>query len=189
MGLADDRREFAIEIVRRLREAGFEALWAGGCVRDLLLGIPPTDYDVATNATPDVVINLFPRRTVPVGKEFGVVRVRGRGGDGVEVEVATFRSDGRYLDGRHPESVVFSSAREDAERRDFTINGMFLDPLTNQVIDYVGGEHDLRARLLRAIGTPADRFSEDKLRLLRDVRFAARLDLTLDPATRAAVVA
>ncbi len=181
----DTKSRFAREVVARLRGAGFAALWAGGCVRDLLLGMTPTDYDVATNATPSAVMALFPR-TVPVGVSFGVVRVLGpRGGD--EIEVATFRSDGTYLDGRRPETVTFGNAEDDARRRDFTINGMFLDPFSNDVIDYVGGQADLKAGLVRAIGEPAMRFSEDKLRLLRAVRFTARLGFRLDAATRAAL--
>jgi poly(A) polymerase len=184
----DAQREFALDVVRRLRSAGFQALWAGGCVRDLTLGLTPSDYDVATDARPEQVIALYRRRTVPVGESFGVVRVRGPHGSGLEVEVATFRSDGAYVDGRRPESVVFSSPRQDAERRDFTINGMFLDPFTNEVIDYVGGHADLKANILRAIGDPAARFREDKLRLLRAVRFAARFKMRIDPATRDAIV-
>src|SRR4029077_4037373 len=136
-----------------------------------------------TDARPEQVMDLFRRRTVPVGESFGVVRVRGPHGSGHEVEVATFRSDGAYIDGRRPESVVFSSPRLDAERRDFTINGMFLDPFTGELIDYVGGRNDLRAGVLRAIGDPEARFREDKLRLLRAVRFAARFALSIEPAT------
>lgn len=181
------RREFATNIVARLRQEGFQALWAGGCVRDLILGLEPSDYDVATSATPEQVMAIFRRRTIPVGVSFGVVRVRDSQGGG-EVEVATFRSDGAYVDGRRPESVVFSSPELDAQRRDFTINGMFSDPLSGEVIDYVGGRADLGARVLRAIGDPRARFQEDKLRLLRAVRFAARFRLTIDPATRAALV-
>ncbi|MDR3632291.1 MAG: CCA tRNA nucleotidyltransferase [Isosphaeraceae bacterium] len=180
-------RHLATEIVRKLREAGHTALWAGGCVRDLLLGLAPSDYDVATDATPAQVTALFLRRTIQVGAAFGVVRVRGSKLTGAEVEVATFRSDGAYLDGRHPESVVFSTPRADAERRDFTINGMFYDPMSGEVIDFVGGQADLAAKVLRAIGDPAARFGEDKLRLLRAVRFAARFGLTIDPATLGAL--
>ncbi|MBX6313773.1 MAG: CCA tRNA nucleotidyltransferase [Isosphaeraceae bacterium] len=187
MTAQEQRRAFATEVVRRLRQAGFQAYWAGGCVRDLLLGLQPSDYDVATDATPEQVKALF-RRTVAVGESFGVVRVLGPPGAG-EVEVATFRSDREYLDGRRPESVIFSTPQADAERRDFTINGMFLDPETGAVIDYVGGREDLQHRVLRAIGDPATRFAEDKLRLLRAVRFAARFDLSIEPATRAALVA
>jgi poly(A) polymerase len=189
MPIAKRRREFATQVVRRLRGAGFQALWAGGCVRDLLLGQAPSDYDVATSATPEQVMGLFRNRTIPVGAAFGVVRVRSPQDNGDEVEVATFRSDGAYVDGRRPESVAFSSPEQDAARRDFTINGMFLDPLTDELIDYVGGQADLEAGILRAIGDPAARFHEDKLRLLRAVRFAARFDLTIDPGTRAALVA
>jgi poly(A) polymerase len=177
-------REFAIDVVRRLREAGHQALWAGGCVRDERLGRTPKDYDVATDARPETVRKLF-RRTVAVGMSFGVVKVLGpkTGERFLEVEVATFRSDVSYSDGRHPDAVVFSSAEEDAKRRDFTINGMFFDPLEGKLIDYVGGQEDLEARRLRAIGEPAARFAEDKLRLLRGVRLATRFELTIEPAT------
>jgi len=180
-----NRRDFALQVVRTLRDAGFQALWAGGCVRDLILGVAPSDYDVATDAVPEAVMRLF-RRTIPVGISFGVVRVLGPR-DAGEVEVATFRSDGRYLDGRHPESVRFGSPEEDAARRDFTINGMFLDPLTDMIIDHVGGRDDLKHGILRAIGDPVQRFTEDKLRLLRAVRFASRFSFRLDPATEAAL--
>lgn len=173
----------AVEIVRALRAAGGEALLAGGCVRDLLLGLEPHDYDVATNLPPAAVTGLF-RGTRQVGAAFGVVLVRKRG---AWVEVATFRTDGDYRDGRRPQSVVFTDAEHDARRRDFTINGMFLDPLAGRVIDYVGGRADLAARVVRAIGEPAARFAEDHLRLLRAVRFAARFDFALEPATSAAL--
>lgn len=181
-------RDFSIDVVRRLRESGFEALWAGGCVRDELLGGAPHDYDIATDARPEQVQALF-RRTIAVGASFGVVEVIGPRSDGehLKVQVATYRSDGEYTDGRRPDSVTFSSAREDALRRDFTINGMFFDPLENRLIDYVGGKADLDAQVLRAIGVPRERFTEDKLRLLRAVRFAARFELALDPATAAAI--
>ena len=185
----EDRREFAIDVVRRLRETRHVAFWAGGCVRDLALGLTPADYDVATDAHPADVMKVFRRRTIPVGESFGVVRVQGPPGSGLEVEVATFRSDGVYIDGRRPETVEFGTPLRDAERRDFTINGMFLDPFTGEMIDYVGGEADLKAGILRAIGDPAARFREDKLRLLRAIRFAARFKLAIDPATRAAVEA
>jgi poly(A) polymerase len=183
-------REFAIEVVRVLRQAGHEALWAGGCVRDELLGKVPKDYDVATSARPEVVRRLF-RRTVAVGMSFGVIEVIGpRSESGhLLVQVATFRSDGAYIDGRRPTSVVFSSAQEDAQRRDFTINGMFFDPLENKLIDYVGGRADLEARLLRAIGDPRARITEDKLRMLRAVRLAARFDFIIEPETQSAIVA
>jgi len=183
---AEARRAFAIEVVQRLREAGYQALWAGGCVRDLLLHETPTDYDVATDALPEQVTKLF-RRTCTVGISFGVVRVLGPPGAG-DVEVATFRSDGDYVDGRRPESVCYGTPQADAARRDFTINGMFLDPLTGQVIDYVGGQADLAARILRAIGNPNERFAEDKLRLLRAIRFAARFHLEIEPNTHAALL-
>ncbi len=175
--------EPAVRIVRRLREAGHEALLAGGCVRDLLLGRQPKDYDVVTDARPDRVCKLF-RKTRRVGAQFGVVLVRSRG---VWVEVATFRSDGEYPDGRHPSSIRFGDARADALRRDFTINGMFLDPLEGVVIDYVRGREDLRRRLVRAIGDPARRFAEDHLRMLRAVRFAVVLGFEIEPATLAAI--
>ncbi len=181
-------RELAVEVVRRLREAGFVALWAGGCVRDELLGLVPKDYDVASDARPEDVQRLF-RRTVAVGESFGVVEVLGprQAGKPLKVQVATFRSDLAYVDGRRPTGVVFSSPREDALRRDFTINGMFKDPLTDEIIDHVGGQDDLRALVLRAIGDPAQRFDEDKLRMLRAVRLATRFDLAIDPATADAV--
>lgn len=173
----------ALALIDRLRERGYVALLAGGCVRDWLLGRPPEDYDVATNATPDEVGELFPssRR---VGAHFGVMLVRSHGR---WVEVATFRSDGAYLDGRHPERVTFGDARRDALRRDFTINGMFLDPRSGEVSDYVGGQADLAAGLVRAIGEPRRRFDEDHLRLARAPRFAARLGFQIEPATLAAI--
>src|SRR5438445_7809131 len=161
-------RDFAIDVVRRLRGAGYQALWAGGCVRDEVLGLAPKDYDVATNARPEEVQKLF-RRTVAVGASFGVIEVLGPRAeeDFLKVEVATFRSDVSYSDGRHPDAVVFASAQEDALRRDFTINGMFFDPVKQELLNYVGGQADLKARVLRAIGVPRQRFDEDKLRLLR----------------------
>jgi poly(A) polymerase len=181
-------RDFAIDVVKCLQDAGYQALWAGGCVRDELLGLIPKDYDVATDARPEQVRKLF-RRTVAVGMSFGVVEILGpRTPLGpLKVQVATFRSDCDYSDGRHPDAVVFSSPREDALRRDFTINGMFFEPLANQLIDYVGGQDDLQRRVLRAIGDPATRFTEDKLRLLRAVRIATRFDLSLEPATENAI--
>jgi poly(A) polymerase len=177
-------REFAVDVVRRLREAGHEALWAGGCVRDELLGLVPQDYDVATDARPEQVQHLF-RRTIAVGASFGVVEVLGP--RPFKVQVATFRSDVSYSDGRRPDAVVFSSAREDALRRDFTVNGMFFDPLTETLHDYVGGTADLEARILRAIGDPSQRFAEDKLRMLRAARVATRFDFAIDPATADAI--
>jgi poly(A) polymerase len=173
----------AFHVLKTLRAAGHEALLAGGCVRDFLLGKPPKDHDVATSATPDQVVALFPgARTV--GAHFGVVIVRH---DHEHVEVATFRTDGSYKDGRRPQTVSFSTAEEDAKRRDFTINGIFRDPIDNRIIDYVGGQEDLRARRLRAIGDPHRRFEEDRLRLLRAVRFAATLGFEIEPDTWSAV--
>jgi poly(A) polymerase len=181
-------RDFAVDVVKRLREAGYQALWAGGCVRDELLGLPPKDYDVASDARPEEVRRLF-RRTIAVGASFGVVEVLGprRQGKPLKIQVATFRSDVSYSDGRHPDAVVFSGPREDALRRDFTINGMFKDPLTGDIIDYVGGQDDLRAKVLRAIGDPSQRFDEDKLRMLRAVRIGTRFDLAIDAATAEAI--
>ncbi len=178
-----EKERHARHIVQTLRDHGFTAYLAGGCVRDHLLGVEPKDFDVATNARADVVQRLFPN-TVPVGVQFGVVLVMH---DGLPCEVATFRSDGLYLDGRHPTSVHFGNAQEDAQRRDFTINGMFYDPLTEEVIDYAGGRADLRAGIIRAIGDPYARFAEDRLRILRAVRLAARLDFTIAPDTFAAI--
>ncbi|MCC6359932.1 MAG: CCA tRNA nucleotidyltransferase [Phycisphaerales bacterium] len=175
----------ALDVARTLHQAGCEALLAGGCVRDLLLGQTPADYDVATNAPPERVKSLF-RKTRLVGQAFGVVLVRSHG---VWVEVATFRSDGPYLDGRRPASVTFVDARTDARRRDFTINGMFIEPESRDVIDYVDGRADLDARLVRCIGVAADRFAEDHLRMLRAVRFAARMEFHLEAATAEAIVA
>ncbi len=174
----------ARKIVATLRAAGHSALYAGGCVRDMLRGSPPHDYDIATSARPDQVQSLFPR-TVAVGVQFGVVCVMDAD---TEFQVASFRSDGQYIDGRRPETVTFSTAQEDAERRDFTVNGMFFDPLENTVIDYVGGQRDLAAGLLRAIGDPVARIREDRLRMLRAIRFAALLDFQIDPPTWDAIV-
>jgi tRNA nucleotidyltransferase/poly(A) polymerase len=183
----EQARAFARAVVDRLRGAGHEALWAGGCVRDELLGRTPADYDVATSALPDAVRGLFGRsRTLAVGAAFGVITVVGPRGSG-QVEVTTFRTDAAYRDGRHPEAVSFSTAREDAQRRDFTINGLFLDPLTGEVHDHVGGRADLAAGVIRAIGEPALRFGEDHLRMLRAVRFAAGFGFVLEAGTRAAV--
>ena len=183
MLLSDSLSLVATKLVRRLRESGFIAYFAGGCVRDALLRKQPKDIDIATDAEPDEVQKMF-IRTVAVGAKFGVVRVLE---GGFEFEIATFRSDGVYLDGRRPVSVTFSSPEEDAKRRDFTINGMFYDPLADQVVDFVGGKTDLEHRLVQAIGNPDERFSEDHLRLLRAVRFAAALDFEIEPATWKAV--
>lgn len=181
------QEEFAIDVVRRLHDEGFEALWAGGCVRDRLLGREPTDYDVATSARPEQVRDLFGhRRTLAIGAAFGVVAVLG-GRSRRPVEVATFRSDGAYLDGRRPQEVSFTDAEHDAERRDFTINGLFLDPLSGELLDYVGGQRDLEAGVVRAIGDPRRRFEEDKLRMLRAVRFATRFAFHIESHTMQAI--
>ncbi len=176
-------RRAAVDVISQLQQHGFEALLAGGCVRDMLLGRPAKDYDVATNALPAEVIRLF-RRTLKVGAKFGVVIVLAQG---EQVEVATFRSEAGYEDGRHPTEVRFTSAAEDASRRDFTINGMFYDPLKEQVIDYVGGQADLAQRIIRTIGDPQERFSEDYLRMLRAVRFSTQLGFPIEPDTYAAI--
>ncbi len=170
-------------VAHTLAQAGYETYFAGGCVRDALLGRTAKDFDVATAALPDVVEALFPRTTA-VGKSFGVVVVLQKEGP---VEVATFRSDGAYSDGRRPDAVEFRSAREDAQRRDFTINGLFLDPESGRLVDFVGGVDDLRRRIVAAIGVPADRFREDHLRMLRAVRFAGVLEFDLSPETAAAI--
>lgn len=176
----------ARDIVARLQQAGHVAYFAGGCVRDQLLGIEAKDYDVATGARPEQVQQLFPRVTDLTGKSFGVVRVLV---DEESYEVATFRQDGPYKDGRRPESVRFATAEEDAQRRDFTINGLFYDPVAERLIDYVKGEADLRAKIIRAIGNPEHRFAEDQLRLLRAIRFATRLTFTIEPETWKAICA
>jgi len=173
----------ALWVIRRLRQAGFRALLAGGCVRDMLLGHRPGDYDVATDATPSQVRRLFDH-VLLVGAKFGVAMVLHRRR---KVEVTTFRTDASYSDGRRPDAVTFSTPRHDALRRDFTINGMFYDPLAGKVLDYVGGQRDLRRRVVRTIGQPAKRFAEDYLRMLRAVRFAVRLGFRIDPPTAAAI--
>jgi len=184
MKAMDPKGESAIEIVRRLRAEGFGAYLVGGCVRDMVMGRTPKDYDVATAATPSEVLKLFPD-ALPVGAEFGVVIVPREPGN---VEVATFRSDGLYADGRHPREVRYAAtAEEDVQRRDFTINGLLYDPLAGQVLDFVGGQADIRARRLRTIGDPAERFGEDRLRMLRAVRFTARFGFKLDPAALEAI--
>ncbi len=201
-------QQHAVEIVRELRQRGHKAYLAGGCVRDLLLSREPADYDVATDATPQQVMQIFPQ-TYAVGVQFGVVLVpQGETGGAMDtpsassgralarqgergkesVEVATFRSDVGYSDGRHPDEVRFTQdPREDVQRRDFTINGMMLDPATNEILDFVGGRDDLKAGIVRAIGDPERRFAEDKLRMLRAVRFAARFSYQIDPDTLAAI--
>jgi len=199
-------KDHAISIVRTLRERGHQAYLVGGCVRDMVLGREPADYDVTTDATPDQVMRIFPE-TYAVGAQFGVVLVPPGSPDARElrpavdatsvptdhskadvVEVATFRSDIGYSDGRHPDRVQFSTdPREDVERRDFTINGLLLDPIKGEILDFVGGQQDLKAGIIRTIGSPEQRFEEDKLRMLRAVRFAARFEYTIDPATFAAM--
>lgn len=180
-------RQFAIEVVRKLRDAGYVALWAGGCVRDQLLGREPKDYDVATSARPEQVRAVFGhRKTIPIGASFGVITVIGPKNVG-QIDVATFRRDVSYSDGRHPDSVEFSNPQDDAQRRDFTINGLFFDPLAEEVIDYVGGQDDLRAGVIRAIGVARERFNEDKLRMLRAVRFAATFGFQIAGETLSAI--
>ncbi|MGN6718753.1 MAG: CCA tRNA nucleotidyltransferase [Candidatus Binatia bacterium] len=176
-------REKAIGVVRRLREQGYEAFFAGGCVRDMLLQKPPQDYDVATNARPEEIQRLF-SQTIPVGAQFGVILVVV---DGEPFEVATFRHDGPYLDGRRPSHVRYGTLEEDVLRRDFTINGMLYDPLGDQIIDLVEGRADLERRLIRAIGEAQARFEEDRLRMIRAVRFAASLGFSIDPLTFKAI--
>ncbi len=181
--------DFALNVVEKLRAAGFEAFWAGGCVRDQLLGLAPKDYDVATSAKPDEIRAVFgPRRTLAIGAAFGVITVLGHRHQG-QIEVATFRTDAEYSDGRHPDAVHFTTAEHDAERRDFTINGLFFDPVAGEVVDYVDGRADLEHKIIRAIGDPRLRLTEDKLRMLRAVRFAALLNFTIEPATLAAIQA
>lgn len=191
-------QQHAEEIVRTLRQHGHQAYFAGGCVRDILLNREPADYDVATDATPQRVMQVFPQ-TYAVGEQFGVVLVPPAEDDEVTiarqserskqaVEVATFRADVGYSDGRHPDEVRFTKdPQEDAQRRDFTINGMMLDPATNEILDFVGGQDDLKKGIIRAIGDPNRRFEEDKLRMLRAVRFAARFNYQIDPATLNAI--
>ena len=187
MAAISDQHPFALEIVLQLRAAGHIALFAGGCVRDSLLGREAKDYDIATTARPEQVRKLFGhRRTLAVGASFGVIMVLAPQGGG-QVEVATFRTEGPYLDGRRPESVAFCTPEEDARRRDFTINGMFFDPVEQRVLDFVSGEQDLNAKIVRAIGNPHERFREDKLRMLRAVRFTATLGFSLDPETADAI--
>ena len=179
----EKQRNFAKQIVRRLRIAGYQSFWAGGCVRDMLRKVKPKDYDVATSAKPTEVKELF-RRTLMVGAKFGVVIVLG---PGTQIEVATFRRDLAYKDGRHPEGIVYSDAEHDALRRDFTINGMFYDPFEDKVIDYVGGQVDLGRKIIRSIGQPQVRFAEDHLRMLRAVRFASSFGFTLEDSTAKAI--
>ncbi len=178
-----DKEKLALAIVERLRSAGFAAYLAGGCVRDRILGLKAKDYDVATDARPNTVASLF-ENTVSLGAKFGVMVVVL---EGEQFEVATFRADADYVDGRRPSAVRFGTLEEDAKRRDFTIGGMYLDPQTGRVIDLVGGMRDLRAGVIRAIGDPDLRFAEDHLRMLRAIRFAARLNFSIDPFTWSAI--
>ena len=183
-------KDTAISVVRNLQESGYQAYLVGGCVRDMIFGREPADYDIATDATPDQVMQIFPE-TYAVGAKFGVVLVPAPSHNANEnevVEVATFRSDVGYSDGRHPDQVRYSKdPREDVERRDFTVNGLLLDPIKDEVLDFVGGRKDLNAGIIRAIGEPERRFAEDKLRMLRAVRFAARFGYTVEPLTFAAI--
>ncbi len=175
------RHPEAEAVVRRLKEAGHQAVYAGGCVRDALLNRPYPDVDIATSATPDQVQAIFPKASDPQGKAFGVIRLK----QGEHIfEIATFRVDGPYLDGRRPSSVTFTTAEEDAKRRDFTVNGMFFDPLQNKVLDFVQGRADLDSKIIRAIGDPAARFTEDRLRLFRAIRFAVQLGFQIETKTR-----
>jgi tRNA nucleotidyltransferase/poly(A) polymerase len=174
----------AVDVIRRLRGEGHIAYLAGGCVRDLLLGLDAKDFDVATSARPEEVKRIFPR-SLAVGASFGVMAVPA--GSGRMIEIATFRADGPYSDARRPDSIEYTTPQLDAQRRDFTINGMFLDPVDDRVLDYVGGQDDLARKVIRAIGVPSDRFREDRLRMLRATRFAARLGFAIEPATLEAI--
>ena len=176
-------RETAAEIVAKLQQAGFDTFWVGGCVRDFLLGRVPQDFDVATDAKPEQVEKLF-CKTIPVGKKFGVIIVVE---NEIQFQVATFRAEADYQDGRRPEKIEFANAEADASRRDFTVNGLFYDPLTEKIHDWVGGEKDLRSKIIRTIGNPDERFGEDHLRMLRAVRFAAQLNFEIEPQTFEAI--
>jgi poly(A) polymerase len=179
----DSPKTFAKKIVAELQRSGSAAFWVGGCVRDFLLGREPQDFDIATDAKPEQVEKLF-RKTIPIGKKFGVIIVI-EGGH--QFQVATFRAEADYQDGRRPEKIIFANAEADASRRDFTVNGLFYDPLTQKIHDWIGGEKDLRAKIIRTIGAPEERFGEDHLRMLRAVRFAAQLNFEIEPKTFAAV--
>ena len=180
----NDLKTAAVATAQRLLDAGHTTYFAGGCVRDLLLEKDPKDYDIATSATPNEVQALFPKSDA-IGAHIGVILVKEKV---ASFEIATFRHDGSYKDGRHPESVTFSSPEKDAQRRDFTTNGLFQHPTTGEIIDFVGGQTDLKARVLRAIGNPADRFQEDALRLLRAIRFATILNFEIEPSTWTAAI-
>jgi len=177
------KRAAALSVVKKLADSGFEAYFAGGCVRDELLGAPASDFDVATSATPDEVAKAFDK-TVPIGERFGVALVIL---DGFQIEVATFRGESGYSDGRRPDNVYYSTAREDVLRRDFTINGMLMNPLTGEIFDWVGGREDLKKRIIRTIGEPEERFGEDRLRMLRAVRLAAKLSFNIEEKTAASI--
>jgi len=168
-----------VQVCQKLSSKNYSAWLAGGCVRDGLLGVPPKDFDVATNAKPSAVQELF-EKTINIGKQFGIIMIPF---SGFQIEVATFRKDGPYKDGRHPESIVFTTPEEDARRRDFTINGLFWDMDKKQVVDYVDGVKDINSRIIRAVGNPIDRFKEDKLRMLRAIRFAGELDFEIEEET------
>lgn len=174
----------SIKIIQQLKDAGHQAFWAGGCVRDMLLGIEPKDFDIVTSANPDEIEDLL-EKTIPIGKEFGVILAQQ---DDHDFEVATFRSDSGYSDGRRPDAIEFTNAEEDAKRRDFTINGMFYDPLTDEIHDFIGGQKDLDAKLIRFIGDPEERILEDHLRILRAVRFKNQFGFQYEPKTYAALV-
>ena len=179
------KHQLGIEIVKKLRNEGYQAYFAGGCVRDMLIGRKAKDYDVATNAVPSQVLELFPR-TLEIGAQFGVIIVVK---NKATVEVATFRSEEKYEDGRHPEKVKFTNVREDALRRDFTINGLYYDPIEDKVMDFVNGQADIKRKIIRAIGNPQERFTEDYLRILRAIRFSSQLDFEIEDETFKAVVA
>ncbi len=173
----------AATIVKQIRKNGHAAYFAGGCVRDMLMGNVPADYDIATSAEPEQIMKMFDR-AIPIGISFGVVNVIV---NNKNFEIATFRADGKYIDGRRPDSVKFCDAKGDVKRRDFTINGMLYDPIENETLDFVGGREDIKNRIIRTIGKPEDRFNEDHLRLIRGARFAARLSFDIEPATKAAI--
>ena len=177
-------KQNAIEIVKTLQKHGYKAFFAGGCVRDMIMGKESADYDIATNALPQDIINLF-EKTIPVGAQFGVIIVVK---NGHSFEVATFRTEGSYSDGRHPDYVAFSTPEDDVKRRDFTINGLLYDPLHNKILDYVGGQEDISKGIIRTIGSPAERFTEDKLRMIRAARFACRFNFPIHEDTRQAII-
>src|SRR5262245_37351825 len=177
------QKDKAIAIIKRLRDAGYESYLAGGCVRDMLLGKTPQDYDITTNAKPDDIVKIF-AKTVPVGAQFGVILVMV---EGQPFEVASFRHDGPYLDGRRPSHVRYGTLQEDIFRRDFTINGMVYDPIADRLIDLIGGRKDLENKLIRAIGNSHSRFEEDRLGVIRGVRFAGSMDFTIERETFAAI--